>query len=61
MPVRKRILIVGGVAAGPSAASKAARTNPDVEVTLLNNPTQSLMASARFPTSLQGKSVPRIS
>ena len=34
MPVRKRILIIGGVAAGPSAASKAARTNPDVQVTL---------------------------
>jgi NADPH-dependent 2,4-dienoyl-CoA reductase/sulfur reductase-like enzyme len=34
MPVTKRILIIGGVAAGPSAASKAARTNPDVRVTL---------------------------
>jgi NADPH-dependent 2,4-dienoyl-CoA reductase/sulfur reductase-like enzyme len=30
----RRILVVGGVAAGPSAASKAARVNPDAEVIL---------------------------
>ena len=30
----KRILVIGGLAAGPSAASKAVRTNPDVEVIL---------------------------
>lgn len=30
----KRIIVIGGLAAGPSAASKAARTNPDVQVTL---------------------------
>ena len=30
----RRILVVGGLAAGPSAASKAARTNPEAEVTL---------------------------
>ena len=30
----RRILVVGGLAAGPSAASKAARTNPDAEVVL---------------------------
>ncbi|MBM2841045.1 MAG: hypothetical protein HW412_1573 [Bacteroidetes bacterium] len=30
----KRILVIGGLAAGPSAASKAVRTNPDVEVVL---------------------------
>jgi NADPH-dependent 2,4-dienoyl-CoA reductase/sulfur reductase-like enzyme len=34
MPVTKRILVIGGVAAGPSAASKAARTNPDAKVIL---------------------------
>lgn len=32
--MRKRILVVGGLAAGPSAASKAARTSPDAEVVL---------------------------
>ncbi len=31
---RRRILIVGGLAAGPSAASKAVRTNPNAEVIL---------------------------
>jgi len=32
--MKRKILVVGGVAAGPSAASKAARTSQDVEVTL---------------------------
>ena len=31
---RRRILIVGGLAAGPSAAAKAVRTNPNAEVIL---------------------------
>ncbi len=30
----KRILVIGGLAAGPSAASKAVRSNPDVEVVM---------------------------
>jgi NADPH-dependent 2,4-dienoyl-CoA reductase/sulfur reductase-like enzyme len=30
----KRILVIGGLAAGPSAASKAIRTNPNVEVVM---------------------------
>ncbi len=30
----RRILVIGGLAAGPSAASKAARTNPNAEVVL---------------------------
>jgi CoA-dependent NAD(P)H sulfur oxidoreductase len=30
----RRILVIGGLAAGPSAASKAARVNPDAEVVL---------------------------
>jgi NADPH-dependent 2,4-dienoyl-CoA reductase/sulfur reductase-like enzyme len=30
----RRILVIGGLAAGPSAAAKAARTNPQAEVTL---------------------------
>ncbi|MEW6510219.1 MAG: FAD-dependent oxidoreductase [Bacteroidota bacterium] len=32
--MRRRILVIGGVAAGPSAASKAARVNPGAEVVL---------------------------
>jgi NADPH-dependent 2,4-dienoyl-CoA reductase/sulfur reductase-like enzyme len=31
---KRRILVVGGLAAGPSAAAKAARTNPNAEVTI---------------------------
>lgn len=31
---KRRILVVGGLAAGPSAAAKAVRTNPNAEVTL---------------------------
>jgi CoA-dependent NAD(P)H sulfur oxidoreductase len=30
----RRILVIGGLAAGPSAASKAARTSPDADVVL---------------------------
>lgn len=32
--MRKRILVIGGLAAGPSAASKAKRTNPEYDVVL---------------------------
>ena len=32
--MRQRILVIGGLAAGPAAASKAKRTNRDAEVTL---------------------------
>ncbi len=32
MPRRPRLIIVGGSAAGPSAAAKAKRVNPDLEV-----------------------------
>ena len=35
MIMARRILVIGGLAAGPSAASKAARTSPDAEVVLL--------------------------
>ena len=34
MSVGRKIIVVGGLAAGPSAASKAARVNPDAEVVL---------------------------
>ncbi|MBI5214604.1 MAG: FAD-dependent oxidoreductase [Ignavibacteriae bacterium] len=35
MPVKKlRIVVVGGLAAGPSAAAKSVRTNPNAEVTM---------------------------
>jgi protoporphyrinogen oxidase len=31
----ERMIVVGGGAAGPSAAAKAKRVNPDLEVTIL--------------------------
>jgi flavin-dependent dehydrogenase len=31
----KRLIVVGGGAGGPSAAAKAKRLNPDLEVTIL--------------------------
>jgi NADPH-dependent 2,4-dienoyl-CoA reductase/sulfur reductase-like enzyme len=34
MPVRRRICVVGGLSAGPSAAAKAARVDPSAEVIL---------------------------
>jgi NADPH-dependent 2,4-dienoyl-CoA reductase/sulfur reductase-like enzyme len=36
----KRILIIGGVAAGTRAASKGRRTNPDAESTLASSTSQ---------------------
>ena len=32
--MKQRIVVVGGVAAGPSAASKAKRVNPNADVSL---------------------------
>ena len=34
MPRKKKLLIIGGSAAGPSAAARAKRVNPELEVTL---------------------------
>ena len=33
--MKKRLVLVGGGAGGPSAAAKAKRVNPDLEVTIL--------------------------
>ena len=34
MEKKEKLLIIGGSAAGPSAAAKAKRGNPEIEVTL---------------------------
>lgn len=34
MAKKEKLLIIGGSAAGPSAAARAKRVNPDLEVTL---------------------------
>jgi thioredoxin reductase len=34
MPKRENLIIIGGSAGGPSAAARAKRFNPDLEVTM---------------------------
>lgn len=34
MAKKEKLLIIGGSAAGPSAAARAKRVNPDLEITL---------------------------
>jgi len=34
MPQKEKLLIIGGSAAGPSAAARAKRFNPDLEITM---------------------------
>jgi NADPH-dependent 2,4-dienoyl-CoA reductase/sulfur reductase-like enzyme len=55
MPVTKRILVIGGVAAGPSAASKAARTRPDVQVTLFEQTDSISYGICEIPYFLAGE------
>jgi len=34
MPKKEKLMIIGGSAAGPSAAARAKRVNPDLQVTV---------------------------
>jgi CoA-dependent NAD(P)H sulfur oxidoreductase len=34
MPKKEKLIIIGGSAAGPSAAARAKRINPELEVTM---------------------------
>ena len=34
MSGKERLVVIGGAAAGPSAAAKAARVNPDLEIVI---------------------------
>jgi thioredoxin reductase len=34
MSKREKVIIIGGSAAGPSAAARAKRVNPDLEITM---------------------------
>jgi NADPH-dependent 2,4-dienoyl-CoA reductase/sulfur reductase-like enzyme len=34
MPKKEKLIIMGGSAAGPSAAARAKRINPDLEITI---------------------------
>jgi NADPH-dependent 2,4-dienoyl-CoA reductase/sulfur reductase-like enzyme len=55
MAVQRRILIIGGVAAGPSAASKAARTNPDARVVLFEQSDAISYGVCEIPYFLAGE------
>lgn len=37
MVIKRRIIVIGGVAAGTSAASKARRVDPNAEITILQD------------------------
>lgn len=51
----KRILVIGGVAAGPSAASKAKRTNPAFEVILFEQGENISYGICEIPYSIGGE------
>uniref|UniRef100_I2Q1X3 NAD(P)H-nitrite reductase n=1 Tax=Desulfovibrio sp. U5L TaxID=596152 RepID=I2Q1X3_9BACT len=51
---RKRIVVIGGTAAGPKAASRAKRLDPEAEVTLLQKAPELSMASCGYPYFVAG-------
>lgn len=51
----KRIIVIGGLAAGPSAASKAVRTSPDVEVILFEQGEQVSYGICEIPYYISGE------
>ena len=50
----KKVIIIGGVAAGPKAAAKIVRLNPEAEVTLLEKGKLISYAAAVCPTTYPG-------
>ncbi len=50
----KRIVVVGGSAAGPKAAAKAGRINPNAEITILQKDPELSMASCGYPYYVGG-------
>lgn len=51
----KRILVIGGLAAGPSAASKAKRTNPECEVVLFEQGEHISYGICEIPYAVAGE------
>jgi len=51
----RRIVVIGGLAAGPSAASKAVRVNPDVEVILFEQGENVSYAICEIPYFIAGE------
>ncbi len=52
---RLRILVVGGLAAGPSAAAKAVRTNPNAEVTIFEQTDTISYGLCESPYAISGE------
>ena len=46
----EKLIVIGGTAAGLSAASRARKEKPDMEIQSLKNPGLSAMVPAVFPT-----------
>ena len=55
MPGNKRIVVVGGVAAGPKAASKARRLDQRAEITIIQREPELSMASCGYPYYIGGR------
>ena len=55
MPGNKRIVVVGGVAAGPKAASKARRLDQQAEITIIQREPNLSMASCGYPYYVGGR------
>ncbi len=51
---KKRILVIGGVAAGASAASKAKRVNPDVDITIIQEENVVSYGACGIPYVIEG-------
>ncbi len=54
MGERKKIVVVGGSAAGPKAAAKAGRIDPNAEITILQKDPELSMASCGYPYYVGG-------
>lgn len=57
--MRKRVIVVGGVAAGMSAASKARRTNPDLDIVVYERSGYVSYGSCGFPYAIKGE-IPQV-
>ncbi len=54
MPEKKRIVVIGGSAAGPKAAARAKRLDPDAEVVIIQKAPELSMASCGYPYFVGG-------
>jgi NADPH-dependent 2,4-dienoyl-CoA reductase/sulfur reductase-like enzyme len=54
MVTRRRIIVIGGVAAGTSAASKARRLDPNAEITIIQEESVISYGACGIPYALEG-------